>query len=76
MTVKQRALLQTLAVILFTITVSLITSVILNQFTAQEIITGLSIASILFLIYSMYGVILSRLEYKETLNKLVDKSAK
>jgi len=75
MTLKQRAALQTLAVILFTLAVSVSTSLILREFTAQEIITGLSVISILFLIYSMYGVILSRLEYRETLNKLVDKSA-
>jgi hypothetical protein len=73
MTVKQRAALQTLAVIAFTVTVSVVTSLILKQFTAQEIVTGLSIASVVFLIYSMYGVILSRLEYKETLQKMVDK---
>jgi hypothetical protein len=76
MTLKQRAAAQTLAVILFTLAVSVSTSLILREFTAQEIITGLSVISILFLIYSMYGVILSRLEYRETLNKLVDKSAK
>jgi hypothetical protein len=29
--------------------------------------------SIALLVYSMYGVILSRLEYQETLKKLVDK---
>ena len=75
MTLKQRAAAQTLAVILFTLAVSVSTSLILREFTAQEIITGLSVISILFLIYSMYGVILSRLEYRETLNKLVDKSA-
>ena len=73
MTVKQRAALQTLAVIVFTVVVSVVTSLILKQFTAQEIVTGLSIASVVFLIYSMYGEILSRLEYKETLKKMVDK---
>jgi hypothetical protein len=73
MTVKQRALLQTLGIIGFILVVSVTTSLILNQFTAQEIILGMSIASILFLIYSMYGVILSRLEYQETLKKMVDK---
>ena len=75
MTLKQRAALQTLAVILFTVAVSVSTSLILKEFTVQEIVTGLSIASILFLIYSMYGVILSRLEYKETLTKMVDKKS-
>jgi len=75
MTVKQRAALQTLGVIAFTVVVSVATSLVLKQFTAQEIVTGLGIASILLLVYSMYGVILSRLEYQETLKKMVDKTA-
>ena len=75
MTVKQRAALQTLGVIAFTVVVSVTTSLVLKQFTAQEIVTGLGIASILLLVYSMYGVILSRLEYQETLKKMVDKTA-
>jgi hypothetical protein len=70
MTVKQRAALQTLGIIAFTVVVSVATSLILKEFTAQEIITGLSIASILLLIYSMYGVVLSRLEYQETLKEI------
>lgn len=76
MTVKQRAALQTFLILAGTITVSLITTLILREFTVQEIVTGLSVASVVFLIYSMYGVILSRLEYKEHLNKMVDKTAK
>jgi uncharacterized membrane protein len=70
MTVKQRAALQTLGIIAFTVVVSVATSLILKEFTAQEIVTGLSIASVLLLIYSMYGVVLSRLEYQETLKEI------
>jgi hypothetical protein len=70
MTVKQRAALQTLGIIAFTVVVSVATSLILKEFTAQEIVTGLSIVSVLLLIYSMYGVVLSRLEYQETLKEI------
>ena len=73
MTLKQRAALQTLAILAVIVGSSLGITLVLQQFTPAEIVNGLAILSIMFLIYSMYGVILSRLEYKETLNKLVDK---
>lgn len=76
MTVKQRALVQTLAVLAAIILGSVTMNLILAQFTAAEIVNGLAIASVLFLIYSMYGVILSRLEYQETIKQLVDKNSK
>jgi hypothetical protein len=76
MTVKQRAAVQTLAVLAAIIAGSVTMNLILMQFTAAEIVNGLAIASVLFLIYSMYGVILSRLEYQETAKQLLDKSGK
>jgi NADH:ubiquinone oxidoreductase subunit F (NADH-binding) len=76
MTVKQRAAVQTLAVLAAIIAGSVTMNLILMQFTAAEIVNGLAIASVAFLIYSMYGVILSRLEYQETAKQLLDKSGK
>ena len=76
MTVKQRAVLQTLGIIAAIVGSSLIMNLILAELTREQIgyvFGGLSIA---LLIYSMYGVVLSRLEYTEHLNKMVDKSAK
>jgi hypothetical protein len=45
-------------------------SLILQMLTPDQIITGFAVLSIAALIYSMYGVVLSRLEYEETLKKL------
>ena len=76
MTIKQRAILQTLGIIAAIVGGSLIMNLILAELTREQIgyvFGGLSIA---LLIYSMYGVVLSRLEYTEHLNKMVDKSAK
>ena len=76
MTIKQRAILQTLGIIAAIVGGSLIMNLILAELTREQIgyvFGGLSIA---LLIYSMYGVVLSRLEYQEHLNKMVDKSAK
>ena len=55
---------------------SLTISLVLALLTREQIVNGLAIASILFLIYSMYGLVLSRLEYDESVNKLVDKQSK
>ena len=76
MTLKQRAIIQTAAIIAVIVTTSVGLTLILEQLTREQILFALSAGSIALLIYSMYGVVLSRLEYNETLNKLVDKSAK
>jgi uncharacterized membrane protein YfcA len=73
MTVKQKALLQTAGILAIIVGGSLGINLILQNLTAEQIINGFAILSIALLIYSMYGVVLSRLEYEETLNKLVDK---
>jgi Na+-transporting methylmalonyl-CoA/oxaloacetate decarboxylase beta subunit len=76
MTLKQRAIIQTAAIIAVIVTTSVGMTLILEQLTREQILFALSAGSIALLIYSMYGVVLSRLEYNETVNKLVDKSAK
>ena len=76
MTLKQRAIIQTAAIIAVIVTTSVGLTLILEQLTREQILFALSAGSIALLIYSMYGVVLSRLEYNETVNKLVDKSAK
>jgi hypothetical protein len=73
MTVKQRAILQTAGIIAAIVVGSVGTTLILEQLTREQIVFALGGGSIALLIYSMYGVILSRLEYEETLKKLVDK---
>jgi hypothetical protein len=76
MTLKQRAIIQTAAIIAVIVTTSVGLTLILEQLTREQILFALSAGSIALLIYSMYGVVLSRLEYNETLNKLVDKQSK
>jgi len=73
MTLKQRALIQTAAIIAAITAGSVAISVILQLLTAQQIVNGFAILSIALLIYSMYGVVLSRLEYNDTVKRLVDK---
>lgn len=70
MTVKQKALLQTAGIIAIIIGSSVGISLILQMLTPDQIINGFAVLSIALLIYSMYGVVLSRLEYQETLKKL------
>lgn len=73
MTLKQRAILQTAGILAVIVSASLAVTALLNYLTAGQIINGLAFASIALLIYSMYGVVLSRLEYDEKLKDLVDK---
>jgi hypothetical protein len=70
MTVKQRAILQTAGIVAGILVSSIGVTLILEQLTRDQILFTLGAGSLALLIYSMYGVVLSRLEYEETLNKL------
>jgi hypothetical protein len=76
MTIKQKAILQTLAIVASILVSSVGVTLILEQLTREQIVFALGAGSIALLIYSMYGVVLSRLEYAETVKKLVDKDTK
>ena len=76
MTLKQRAILQTAGILAVIVGGSVSISLVLQMLTPDQIITGFAVLSIALLIYSMYGVVLSRLEYAETVKRLVDKSTK
>jgi hypothetical protein len=76
MTVKQKAILQTAGILAVILISSVAMTLILEQLTREQIVFALGGGSIALLIYSMYGVILSRLQYEDTVKKLVDKSAK
>lgn len=73
MNIKQRAILQTAGILATIVGTSLAVTLILQNLSTAQIVNGLAVTSVVFLIYSMYGVILSRLEYQETLKKMVDK---
>jgi hypothetical protein len=70
MTLKQRAILQTAGIVTAVVTSSVIVSLILEQLTADQIVNGFALLSMAALVYAIYGVVLSRLEYAATLNKL------
>ena len=70
MTVKQRAILQTAGIVAGILVSSIGVTLILEQLTRDQILFTLGAGSIALLIYSMYGVVLSRLEYEETVKKL------
>ena len=76
MTVKQRALVQTAGIVAGILFSSIGVTLLLEQLTREQIMFGLGAGSIALLVYSMYGVVLSRLEYEETLKTLVDIKAK
>ena len=73
MTVKQRAILQTAGILVVILASSIGATLILEQMTRDQIMFALGAGSIALLVYSMYGVVLSRLEYEDTVKKLVDK---
>ena len=74
MTVKQRAILQTAGIVASILVSSIGITLILEQLTRDQILLTLGAGSLALLVYSMYGVVLSRLEYEETAKKLVDKT--
>ena len=77
MTLKQRAIIQTAGIIAVILAGSVSISLVLNMLTPEQVLNGFAILSIALLVYSMYGVVLSRLEYDETVKRLlVDKNTK
>jgi hypothetical protein len=76
MTLKQRAIIQTAGIVAAILVSSIGVTLILEQLTRDQILMTLGVGSIALLVYSMYGVVLSRLEYDETVKRLVDKNTK
>ena len=76
MTLKQRAIIQTAGIVAAIFVSSIGVTLILEQLTREQILMTLGAGSIALLVYSMYGVVLSRLEYDETVKRLVDKNTK
>ena len=76
MTLKQRAIIQTAGIVAGILVSSIGVTLILEQLTREQIMFTLGAGSIALLVYSMYGVVLSRLEYDETVKRLVDIQSK
>jgi len=76
MTLKQRAIVQTAGIVAAVVASSVAVTLILEQLTAQQIVSGFALLSMGALVYAIYGVVLSRLEYAATLKSLGDIQAK
>lgn len=73
MSLKQKALLQTLGMIALVIVASYSVAFILANVSAATIADAFGIGALIFLAYVFYNVTLSRLEYNETLKKMTEK---
>lgn len=74
MTIKQKAMIQTLAILAGIIAGSLLLNVILMYASIQAIQYVCGAILIGFLVYGIYGVVLSRLEYDAKLKELSSKT--
>ena len=73
MNIKIKALLQTVGILAVICTVSIGLQLLLAGLTADEISKILSVGSITLLIYCMYQVVLSRLEYTQIVDEISKK---
>jgi hypothetical protein len=73
MNIKLRAALQTAGVLAVICTVSVGVQLLLAGLTADEISKILSVGSITLLVYCMYQLVLSRLEYTQKLEEINQK---
>jgi len=73
MNIKIKAALQTAGVLAVICTLSVGLQLLLAGLTADEISKILSVGSIAFLIYCMYQLVLSRLEYNQKVDEIAKK---
>ena len=73
MNIKIKAVLQTAGILAVIVSVSIVLQLLLAGLTADEISKILSVGSITFLVYAMYLVVLSRLEYTQKVDEIAKK---
>ena len=73
MNLKLKALLQTAGILVVTSTIAVGIQLLFTTLTAKELTNLLAIGSITFLIYCMYQVVLSRLEYEQKVDEIANK---
>lgn len=73
MTLKLRAALQTAGILAVITTVAVGVQLLFANLTAQQLSTALAVGSITFLVYCMYQVVLSRLEYEQKIKEIAQK---
>ena len=70
MNIKIKAALQTVGILAVICTVSVGVQLLLTGLTADDISNILSVGSITLLVYCMYQLVLSRLEYTQKLEEI------
>jgi len=73
MNLKLKALLQTAGILAMICTVSVGLQLLLTGLTADDISNILSVGSIALLVYCMYQLVLSRLEYTQKVDEISKK---
>jgi len=73
MNLKLKAALQTAGVLAVICTVSVGVQLLLTDLTADDISNILSVGSITLLVYCMYQLVLSRLEYTQKVDEITQK---
>jgi threonine/homoserine/homoserine lactone efflux protein len=73
MNLKLTAALQTAGILVVTSTIAVGIQLLFTTLTAKELTNLLAIGSITFLIYCMYQVVLSRLEYEQKVEEIAQK---
>jgi threonine/homoserine/homoserine lactone efflux protein len=73
MNLKLKAALQTAGVLVVTSTIAVGIQLLFTTLTAKELTNILAVGSITFLIYCMYQVVLSRLEYEQKVEEIAKK---
>ena len=73
MNLKLKAALQTAGILAVICTVSISVQLLLTGLTADDISNILSVGSITLLVYCMYQLVLSRLEYTQKVDEIAKK---
>lgn len=74
MTLKQKALLQTIAIFAGIVLISVGLNLVLMYASFEVIKYALGVALLGFMFYGVYGIVLSRLEYSKTLEEITSKT--
>ena len=73
MNLKLKAALQTVGILAVTSTMVIGVQLLVTTLTAKELTILLAVGSITFLVYCMYQVVLSRLEYEQKVDEISQK---
>lgn len=70
LSLKQQAMLQVVNVLSIGLLAGIATTLVLNYFSIQTVLTGLAIMFTCYMVYLFYGITLAQLEYRESLKNL------